>query len=267
MDILSSATPSLRFSAFFGCHGPGIPKQYEVEYEYDKTPGHHAFFYNEDALLFANFLLIDDLKKLLKRTIQQLENLGTLGGPAELVRGIAPTPNDPELGNTVLKIRVKDVVPSIEPRFVYVNGRIVGMLGASPENSNSDTGVTELEYPVPALALQTRKSCHKIKILSSQLSEGALVDDYLIESVTLENNKWKKSKVYSPPLHLGESVAPPPPVGPEGPLRGSRRKKREQHLKYLIQLTRSLTWLDREPATWEQSPPSRQVLHRLPKVI
>jgi len=250
MDILSAATPSLRFAGFFGCHGPGIPRQYEVEYEFSRTPGHHVFYYNEDKLLSANFLWIDDVKRLLKKTLKQLADFGTLGGSMGLVRGITSSGEQ-----ATLKIRVKDVVPRVEPRFVYVNDRVVGLLGSNLENSNQDLGYEEFTYTIPEIALQTRKSCMTVKILSSQLTAGAIVDDYLIESVSIESpDSPTRVKTYSPPLHLGESSTPLPPIGPQEPLHGWSSEKRAQQIKYLTDATRAFTWMDRTPEVWEASP-------------
>jgi hypothetical protein len=201
MDILSAATPSLRFAGFFGCHGPGLLKQYEVEYEFDRLPGHHVFYYDDDHLLSANFLGFDDLKKLLKKTAKQLESIGTLGGSAGLVRGVTPPSGD----DGILRVRVKNVVAFAEPRYVYVNDHIVGMLGSNDKNSNQNLESIELEYKVPRLALQTRKSCHTIKVLSSQLTLGAPANDYVLETVSINLPETTRSKTYDPALQLGEN--------------------------------------------------------------
>jgi hypothetical protein len=251
LDILSAATPSLRFAGIFGCHGTGIPRQYEVNYEFERLPGHHVFYYNEDRLLSANFMFVDNLKKLLKKELKSLEDFGTPGGLTGLTRGIVPDEQD----DGTLRLRVKDVVPSVEPRFVYVNDRMVGVLGGSAETSNHDQAYEEFNYSVPAIAFQSQKNCTLIKISSSQLTPGAIVDDYLIESVALETPRGHLEKNYSPAWHLGESQSPPAPFETlQEKTHSSKKEKHKRFREELIRSTQAYTWMDRDPIIWDSSP-------------
>ncbi len=246
-DILSAATPSLRFSSFLGCHGPEIMKEYGVAYEYKRLSGSHIFYYNRDELLSANFMFIDNLKKLLKKEIKDLARFD----PRYFMSGQIPHEDE----NGKLTIRVKDVYPGIEPRFVYLNGRIVGMLGTEKGNSNQSLNYEEFTFEVPAYALETKKEGqHHVKILSSEISPGALADNYLIESVTLEAPFGKLEKHYSPSWHIGDADAPPSIADFKVELHGSKKEQKKQLLDHIRKYMVQLEWMDRNPEVWAASP-------------
>ncbi|MBI2645747.1 MAG: hypothetical protein HYW85_01730, partial [Deltaproteobacteria bacterium] len=49
-NILSAATPALRFAAFIGCHGPDIQKHYQVKYELSRLEGHQKVYTPESSV-------------------------------------------------------------------------------------------------------------------------------------------------------------------------------------------------------------------------
>ena len=249
VGIFSAATPALRFAAMLGCNGPGILTEYEIKYAYDQLPGHQSFYYSKDKLLSANFMGVDHLKKILKKLVKDLNHLEMM----DFSHG-----EDPHLEPAgQLSIRVKDVYPQLEPRYVYVNGRIVGMLGANSETSNHGTEYEEFTYPIPHTAKRKSGSkCDRVKIMAAELSPGAPADNYLIESVHIA---WKDSeepihKVYSPPLHLGvqENREFHPNHGMV--LEGTLEERREQYYQYITRSWIAAEWLDRDPEVWRTSP-------------
>jgi len=249
VSILSAATPGLRFVAILGCNGPGILTEYEIKYAYDQLPGHQAFYYNQDKLLSANFLGVDNLKKVLKKIASELNHLEMM----DLLRGDAP----PAQPAGKLTIRVKDVYAQLEPRYIYVNGKIVGMLGSNAENSNHGLEYEELSYDIPHTALRKRDSrCDKVKIAAAELSPSAPADNYLIESIKIHWNDTQhlSSKTYNPPLHLGlpENREFHPDHGIT--LEGTLEERREQYLRYIRQSWIAAEWLDRDPKIWNTSP-------------
>ena len=247
--ILSASTPALRFVAMLGCNGPGILTEYEIKYAYDQLPGHQTFYYSQDKLLSANFMGVDNLKKILKKIAQDLNHLEMM----DLMRGEDP----PAQPAGKLTIRVKDVYPQLEPRYVYVNGKIVGMLGSSPENSNHGLGYEEFSYDIPHTAIRKRSAqCDRVKIAAAELSPGAPADNYLIESVKLFWNDAQhlNEKTYNPPLHFGlpENREFHPDHGIT--LVGTLEERREQYLRYIRQSWIAAEWLDRDPKVWNTSP-------------
>ena len=249
VGIFSAATPALRFAAMLGCNGPGILTEYEIKYAFDQLPGRQSFYYNQDKLLSANFLGIDHLRKILRKIAQDLNHLEMM----DFAHGQEPLL---EPAGT-LTLRVKDVYPQLEPRYVYVNGKIIGMLGATPETSNHDKGYEEFTYPIPHTAKRRPgTNCDRIKVMAAELSPGAPADNYLLESAQINwvDSPQPSVRTYSPPLHLGvhENREFHPNHGMT--LTGTRDERLEQYFKYITQSWISAEWLDRDPEVWKQSP-------------
>jgi hypothetical protein len=256
-ELLSAASPSLRFFAFLGCHGEGIPSHYQVAHELSRIPWNLSVFHSRDRRLsirrrwlgvgFANVLnRISDIAKALNER-------SLTGG----------TPVDPLTPpNAELRIRVKDVFARLEVRYVRVNGWIVGTLGSDPRDSNSGKEWRELSYSVPAWALAGAKKV-KIEIRSAELSGAGVADDFLLSSVRLETQGQVLEKAFPEPLHLGtepgaceRSVLYPLPTQPSFLSNGSEEKDTErkiaQYWNAVAAYARSKACLDPDPKAWPE---------------
>lgn len=253
VNLLSAATPSLRFVSFLGCNGLGIFKEYEVEWAFEHLPGHHTFYYSPTKYLSADFLKIDQVKKLLKKIVKDLE---TQFDPSWLWNGKLADHS----GDGKMTLSVKDVYAGIEPRFVSVNGRLVGVLGSSTFNSNQNKDYQELTFSIPSLVWESKRDCHKVKIVGADLTPGVLVDNYLIRSVILEGPFGKRQRHYDPPWHFGDQDGPP--LGTKAqqesigviqvPKKRDLRRKKIQ--KQLMETLRTMEWMDTDPEVWKYSP-------------
>jgi len=245
--ILSAATPSLRFASFLGCFGPEMVKEYEVSYQFDHLPGKRVFYYSTDHKLGAE--IIDNVRVVLKKIERDL--VKTLD-PVSLIQGFDYSTQE----GATLTVNVKDVRPWIEPRFVSVNDRIVGVLGSEPSFSNHDLGYREITFKVPALALETTEQCHTIKIESAELSPGAPTDDYLIQSISLEGPLFdRRERVYAPAWHIGEFEGPRILKAPYGlKFEGTVKERQEQYLEFIQSSYKEALWMDHDPSSWVASP-------------
>jgi hypothetical protein len=218
--------------------------EYEVDYQFDHLPGKRVFYYSKDQALGAE--IVDNLKVILKKIEKDLVHRL---GPSELSQGY----NYSEENDAVLKIKVKDVSPWIEPRFISVNDRIVGVLGGDIDFANTDTNYRELTFKVPSLALETKDSCHLIKIESAEMSPGAPADDYLIQFVELDGpTVGARRKIYEPVWHIGEFDGPNALGPPYGITFLGRKKERQaQYLDYIKSSYKEALWMDHHPETWK----------------
>ena len=247
--ILSAATPALRFAAILGCYGPGALTQYEVKYALERLPGQQVFYYSQDRVLSANFMGVDNLKKILNKIGKDLDHLEMM----DFTEGDAP----PEKPAGKLMIRVKDVFPRLEPRYVYVNGKIVGMMGADHENSNTHRGYQVLTYDLPQVAIRKKgAACDQIKIVAAEISPGVPADNYLIDTVYIgwEHERVANEKSYSPPLHFGYAANREFHEGHGISFNGSVKDRQEQYLKYITRSWLAIEWMDHNPEVWKQSP-------------
>jgi hypothetical protein len=261
-NILSAATPALRFISFLGCHGPTISKQYEIDYQFKKPYGLKIFYEPMDTYLSTQLTWVDNVKKIIKKELNDMANRLS---HTDLTRGREPDFD----GDGRLSIQVKDVYPQIEPRYIRVNDQIVGVLGSDAEHSNSDTGYRNLSFRVPFYAFQdfnltdeggvqgTQPRCHDIRILGAELTPGVLVDNYLIQSITLEDPFGVRRRVYSPAWHLGDQEGPPKELGAPSPpdIGGFKKSKRIKILQdFQMKFFRHEEWIDHSAETWKVSP-------------
>ena len=235
MEILSAATPALRFASFLGCSGAGMMNAYEVEYQLNHLPGYHRFTTTKDKYLSASFLAVDNVKKALEKELKDLEQFSQ----KDLMGGIKPDKSRDGL----LKIRIKDVHTGIEPRYVSVNNRIVGVIGADPEDSNENFEYKEFVFFVPSLAFQTEEPFHRIKIQSSELTPGVITDNYLIDSVTLMNPEKSFTKTYSPALRIGDEEL----ISAPGPFLFKMPEEVRKRLNYFYRKNRNSTHRESHP--------------------
>ncbi|MEO5969648.1 MAG: hypothetical protein ABIQ95_06945 [Bdellovibrionia bacterium] len=260
-NILSAATPAFRFASFLGCHGSTLLGQYEINFQFRKPFGSKIFYETKDTYLSTKLTLVDNVDKIIKKVMKDLQ---TRLSPIDLLQGVEPDfTNDGKL-----TIRVKDVYPQLEPRYVQVNDQIIGLLGSGAENSNLDKDYRDLSFRVPFYAFQdfdleeggqvtsSEPSCHDVRILAAELTPGGLVDNYLIQSSVLEGPFGLRRRDYLPSWHLGDQelpifdeVKPTPPVWLK-----SRKKRRKQVQEFLIKSLRFEEWLDRAPDPWIASP-------------
>lgn len=261
-NLLSAATPALRFISFLGCHGPSIFRNYEIDFQLKKPNGFKLYFQPEDQFLSTQLSVVDNLKKMLKTEADELKKRL---GPLELIKGVEPDFS----GDGTLTVRVKDVFAQIEPRYIKVNDQIVGLLGSDESNSNSDQGYRDLTYRVPSYAFrdfsmtdegaitQETPSCHDVRLAAAELTPGFPADNYLIQSVTLSGPFGTREKSYSPAWHIGDQELPPAeseaPVEPN--LKGASPKvKRQKIQEYLLKYVKYKEWLSRDPDSWKDSP-------------
>ena len=248
-DFLSAATPALRYASIFGCNGPNIAREYQVEYEFDKIPGTHVFYSNKDRALSAGCMGIDNLKILLKKEVSDLvkNHQGLFNSGIE----------SDDLEDALLTVRAKDVFPGMEPRYVHVNGNIVGVLGSDLAHSSQSQGYNDFHYVVPARALRDEDGSfikrHTIKVNSADISPHALVDNYLIESVTLKGSQGETSHLYSPPWHMGNRNPVPPQVSDVSLLKKAMGSGYTETMQELIQKWESNAFLDRDQSVWDRS--------------
>ena len=227
-ELLSAATPALRFIAFLGCHGKGVLEQYQVKYAFNKLPGAQTVYYTKDALLATHqFPFVDGVKHALKKILIESSKINFKSGYA---------PSTEELATVPLTVAVKDVVKGVEPRYVVVNHRIVGTLGDNDENSNHDQEYKSIQYFVPKRILRSTQ-CNQIGIYSAELNVRLLSDDYMIREISLESYF---NYHFTQPLHFGVSIEPYTGDEPQLPVYGKNK----------VQWIRSHQWLDKEQSHW-----------------
>ena len=239
-ELLSAATPALRFFALLGCHARGALTQYQTQFEIEHIPGKQTVFYTDDSFLATNQLLgVDGVKHALKNLANVVSNMNfQLGAEAEAA-------------SVQLSLKIKDVLSGFEVRYVILNHRIVGTLGDSPETSNSDQSYKTISYPIRESAMNTARSvstCQKISIRSAELSLGAPADDYLLSEVNLSTGQ-KRSM--DPALHFGDQPKPylaAPPIAPT--LSGNKEEDQILVIQYVSELARIKEWLDPDARHW-----------------
>ncbi|MFZ9594902.1 MAG: hypothetical protein ACO3A2_02370 [Bdellovibrionia bacterium] len=262
LNILSAATPALRFVSFFGCHGPSLLGEYEIQWQLERLPGSQTFFYSSDRYLSAGFLYLDNLKKVLARQMDSLKEseILSLDSLSDPLRTEAPRP-----ASGRITLRVKDVFAYLEPRYVSINGKIVGVLGSDESHSNFEDEWREVSFAVDDSVFAAKKPqeiCHKVKIIAADVSPGARLDDYLLGAVTLEGSFGVREKAYDPPLHFGGKevatersggVAHEVPLRPQGLAKLSPKKWRlwREAVEKEIRLQGKT---DPNPETWRRSP-------------
>ena len=238
-ELLSAATPALRFIAFLGCHAKGAIEQYQVKYTFGLLPGKQVAFYTNDSFLATNeFLIEDGVKHALKTLFSELQKI-------DFQSGVKPTEEDLQVVN--LTISVKDVVEGLEPRYILVNHKIVGMLGDTNENSNLNSDYRNIQYNVPKRFLKI-SNCNQIGIYSAELSPGSISDDYMIHKISIDS---VFNKTFDQPVHLGTSDESfsgedpfPPQLGEDDDL------NRTLLIQYALQFTKSHQWIDKNPKNW-----------------
>ncbi len=239
-DILSAATPALRFAAFIGCHGPDIKKHYQMSYELNRLPGAQTVYYPE-----SSFVTTEDLFFVISSGVKEaLTFIANESKEYDFTQGI-----EPEKSTGLLTIQAKDIVPGIEPRFVILNKKIIGTLGIMKgHEDNANEHFTDFTFTVPHYIFDAETDSQKVSIRSAELSPGAPADDYMISQVQLydaiSQHLWEKT--YDPPLHLGDNSTPY--IGdsiqmPSSLTRLEDVQQLQQYLKYI-------EWLDRDPAHW-----------------
>lgn len=200
--ITSAATPALRFLAFLGCNGPGVINHYQIEYDFARLPGHQEFYYSNEKFLstvpkILGFIGLPSVQTRLKWIAEKVSLLDLTGGDEPITQS----------GN--FSIDVKDVVAQYEPRIIYINGRIVGVLGANSENSNEDLEFKRLQYPVASWVFDSTKPQQSVRIHSTELTPGAPVDDYLVSQSQLTFPDGRQvTKTYDGALHFGIDQTP-----------------------------------------------------------
>lgn len=241
-DILSAATPALRFAAFIGCHGPGLKRHYQVEYEMNRLPGAQRVYTPESSFVTAKdilFFIESGVEEALRQVAQEIETL-------DFLQGELPAPD--RFG--VLSVFAKDIVPGIEPRFVLVNGKIVGMLGV-PGMSGEEYLPQSFQryfFAVPSEAIFLDHPTQRIVIRSAELTPTAPADDYLISEVELrwphERKTWRGT--YDPPLHLGDDEVP----YTGEPASMPQTLKTEADIWQLQKYLKDIEWIDRDATHW-----------------
>jgi|GEM_PF-596255 len=249
-ELLSAATPAMRFIGILGCNGPGILRQNQVGYEYSKLPGRHVFYYNQDLNLSANFLGIDQLGRVLIQIRDDLiQN--------EKLDFSSPTPADSATPG-VLRVKIRGLTARTEPRYVMVNNRIVGVLGSNEETSVKGAEFESFTFSVPRLALGEKKACDQVTIKSATTQPDAPVDNYLIESVELERVDSgipsTQKKVYYPPIQLGLQHNRLYSKGLGSLIEGDSDEQQVQYRNYIIRSYKSAHLGDSDPSLWMNSP-------------
>ena len=199
VDLLSAATPALRFIGFLGCHAEGILDQYQVQYELGKIPWKLSVFNSTDALLGTQSnvlgIKLPNVENRLREVAQRVATLDYADGQLHPLNA----ERDSEL-----RIEVKDVVAGFEPRYVRYNGVLIGMLGANSDTSNTRKEWKELSYAIPSWATGNHSRPAKISIEPVDLSTSGIADDYMIRKVKIMGPAaFALSKEYDPPLHIG----------------------------------------------------------------
>jgi hypothetical protein len=264
-ELLSAATPSLRFAAMFGCYGPKLLRQYQVKYELARVKGQQTFFYTLDKKLSSGFLGMQGVMNALNKMIEKLPEIDFLGG------------TQPESNTASVSFGFSDVVSGIEPRFVYVNRRIVGVLGGTrlsvhegdlPEviaNQDRDISFGIWSFPQNYLKKTGR---NRLAVRSADLTPGAPADDYMIFRVqVLTDEQTHLNTVVG--KHYGDNDQPwqgDPPQPRE--LSRAERKLVEKYWQsgwevgttpiekkireeYLQQLVLYNEWLDFDSENWQ----------------
>ena len=275
-EFASAATPALRFLAFLGCSGDEVAGGYHLRQEFARLPGHQvAYFARKEALATGsgNFLRRGAASLLFAKVWDAMKGVAVASAGFDYAAGrtTAPAPGGE------LRIRIKDVrgnfhtgKAGLEPRFVKVNGGIVGVLGDGPDTSNSGTEYRDLSFPVPAHLFNAAQPCQAVEAASAELTVGmSTVDDYLVGAAELG---WPDGAIVTAsargpdgertevtdehPLHIGDNEGPPSGARPEvptPPARAGRKldpKERDRFQAELAAYYRHHEFLDFDHAHW-----------------
>jgi hypothetical protein len=258
-EILSAATPALRFASFLGCYGEGIMRHYQVSYELNRLPGKQRFYFSSDKKLSAGFLGINGVRKAVNEIAKSLKEY-------DFSKGLPPSGDD-----VTLSLRVSDVVPGLEPRYLFVNGYIVGVIGDAQNDHdlNDESGVAtieELEFDLPKRYLR-EEGCQQIAIRSSDLSPNTPADDYKVYSLRLSAPNWDREVLFDGGKHLGDDNVPTQgekPIKREltpferavikkkfpGWKEGTTPLEKGILMEFLVELYQYMEWEDRDPSNW-----------------
>jgi len=251
-EIISAATPSLRFVAFLGCHGPSIIKQYQVQYELDRLAGSPLFFSTDDTFLTTKSFIFgrDGLLKALRSIASYLK------AKAPQLDGLNPEKDDSQI-----QVAVKDVIERYEPRYVFINNRIVGVLGGLGGFFNKSIDSQRFLWTFPSAYLKP-SSCQRVTIRSAELTPGALADDYVLQDIQIATPHETFSAQVELPMHLGDDTTIPdlefkPPklskaqeaVLRRDPQLWEEYQEKIERLKIEHQV-RLMEWIDRDQSHW-----------------
>lgn len=250
--FLSAATPALQFVALLGCHGKQVLNHYQVEYEFSRLPGTQTEFHTTDRLLATGLLNIDGVKNALDYLIKDIKKID-----------FAKNTVQAESSSGFLEIKAQDVVPGIEPRFAYYNGFIVGTLEEAP---GIEGDMQVFKFNLYSWQKSNLKCLANLSIMSSELTNGVPVDDYLVRSARVEFLNKTFSAQITAPLHIGDDSAPPSFSDSEAQaltdrvqelMKSYKGPSSDGALEFTTQLNLLLKlkeWSSQEPSIWSEHP-------------